>query len=36
MPTVELYDGTTDPKEHLGLYKGQMYDQDVDDAAYCQ
>ena len=20
MPTVDLYDGTTDPKEHLGVY----------------
>jgi len=25
MPTLELYDGTTDSKEHLGLYKVQMY-----------
>ena len=35
MPTVDLYDGTTDPEEHLGVYKAQMYDQDVDDATYC-
>ena len=35
MPTVDFYDGMTDPKEHLGVYKAQMYVQDVDDAAYC-
>jgi len=36
MPTLDLYDGTADPKEHLGIYKAQMYVQDVDDAAYCR
>jgi len=36
MPTVDLYDGTTDPEEHLGVYKAQMYVQGVDDAAYCR
>ena len=36
MPTVDLYDGTTDPEEHLGVYKAQMYMQDVDNAAYCR
>ena len=36
MPTLELYDGTADPEEHLGVYKAQMYVQDVDDAAYCR
>jgi len=35
MPTLDLYDGTTDPEEHLGVYKAQMYEQDVDDASYC-
>jgi len=25
MPTVDLYDGTTDPEEHVGVYKAQMY-----------
>jgi len=35
MPTVELYDGTTDPEEHHWVYKAQMYVQDVDNAAYC-
>ena len=35
MPIVDLCDGTTDPKEHLGVYKAQMYAQDVDDVAYC-
>ena len=33
MPTVDLYDGTIDPEEHLGVYKAQMYMQDVDNAA---
>jgi len=36
MPTLDLYDGTTDPEEHLGIYKAQMYVQDVDDASYCR
>jgi len=36
MPTMDLYDGTTDPEEHLGVYKAQMYVQDVDDASYCR
>jgi len=34
MPTIDLYDGTTDSEEHLGVYKAQMYVQDVDDASY--
>jgi len=25
MPTVDLYDRTTGPDEHLGLYKAQMF-----------
>jgi len=25
MPTMDLYDGATDPEKHLGVYKGQMY-----------
>ena len=25
MPMVDLYDGSTDPEEHLGVYKAQMY-----------
>jgi len=25
MPTMDLYDGTTNPEEHLGVYKAQMY-----------
>jgi len=36
MPILDLYDGTTDPEEHLGVYKAQMYVQDVDDSAYCR
>jgi len=35
-PTMGLYDGTTDLEEHLGVYKAQMYVQDVDDSAYCR
>jgi len=35
MPNLELYDGTKDPREHLGVYKAQMYIRDVDDLAYC-
>ena len=34
MPTVDLYDGTRDPKEHSRVYKVQMYVQDVDNTAY--
>ena len=34
MPTLDLYDGTVDPEEHMGVHKEQMYVQDVDDAAY--
>ena len=36
MLALDLYDGTVDPKEHLGVYKAEMYVQDVDDAAYCR
>jgi len=36
MPTLDLYDGTTDLLELLGVYKAQMYVQDVDDASYCR
>ena len=36
MPAIDIYDGTTDPEEHLGVYKAQMYVQDVDDASYCR
>ena len=25
MPVVDIYDGTTKPEEHLGVYKAQMY-----------
>ena len=34
MLNLELYGGTTDLEEHLGVYKVQMYVQDVDNAAY--
>ena len=36
MPNLELYNGTMDPDEHLGVYKTQIYIQDVDDIAHCQ
>ena len=36
MPTMDFYNGTTDLEEHLGVYKAQLYVQDVDDAAYCR
>jgi len=36
MPTMDLYDGATNSEEHLGVYKTQMYVQDVDDVTYCQ
>lgn len=36
MPIMDLYDGTTNPDEHLGVYEAQMYVEDVDDAAYCR
>jgi len=35
MPNMELYNGTTNPKEHLGAYKAQMYVQNIDGAGYC-
>ena len=35
MPTIDPFDGITDPHDHLDLYKIHMYAQDVDDATYC-
>ena len=35
MLTVDIYDGATDPEEYLGVYKAQMYVQDVGDGRYC-
>jgi len=35
IPNLELYDETANPKEHLGVYKGQMYIQDMDKAMCC-
>jgi len=32
MLSVDLFDGTTDPDDHVDVYKAQMYVQDVDDA----
>jgi len=34
LSNLGLYNGTTDPEEHLGVYKVQMYVQDMDDATY--
>ena len=36
MPTVDLYDRTTGPEEHLGVYNAHLYVQDVDNATYCR
>jgi len=32
IPTLELYDGTTDLEGHLAFYKAQTYFEDVNDA----
>jgi len=36
MPSVDLFDETTDPDDHLDVYKAHMYVQDVDDATCCR
>jgi len=36
MPYVEPFDDTTDPDDHLDVYKAQMYAQEVDDAICCR
>ncbi|XP_010670072.3 uncharacterized protein LOC104887173 [Beta vulgaris subsp. vulgaris] len=36
LPTIEPFDGTTDPDDHLSAYKHQMYVQGVDDATWCK
>jgi len=36
MSSVDLFDGTTDPNDHLDVYKAQMHVQDVDDATCCR
>ena len=36
MPSVDLFDETTDPDDHVDVYKAQMYVQDVDDATCCR
>ena len=36
MPSIELFDETTDPDDHLNVYKEQMYVQDMDDAMCCR
>ena len=34
--SVNLFNGTTDPDDHVDVYKAQMYVQDVDDATCCR
>ena len=36
LPTIEPFDGTTDPNDHLSAYKHQLYVQAVDDATWCK
>ncbi|KAL2902414.1 Activity-regulated cytoskeleton associated protein 2 [Bienertia sinuspersici] len=36
MPTIEPFDGKTDPDDHLAAYKHLMYVQGVDDATWCR
>ena len=36
MPIMDLYDGTTNPEEHLRVYKVLMYVQNVNDVTYCR
>ena len=35
-PTIDAFDGTTDPDDHLSAYKHLMYVQGVDDATWCR
>ena len=35
MPSIELYDGTTDPLDHLEVYKSRMWIQDATDTLLC-
>ncbi|XP_010682015.2 uncharacterized protein LOC104896925 [Beta vulgaris subsp. vulgaris] len=36
LPTIDPFDGTTDPDDHLSAYKHQMYVHTVDDATWCK
>ena len=36
MPTLDPFDETTDPDDHLSTYKHMMYVQGVDDATWCR
>ncbi|XP_010667556.2 uncharacterized protein LOC104884577 [Beta vulgaris subsp. vulgaris] len=36
LPTIERFDETTDPDDHLSAYKHKMYVQAVDDATRCK
>jgi len=36
MPSIELFDETTDLDDHLDVYKVQMYVQDMDDPTCCR
>ena len=35
MSSIDPFDGTINPDNHLDVYKTQMYVQDVDDSTYC-
>lgn len=36
LPSIEAFDGTTDPNDHISAYKHQMYVQAADDATWCK
>ena len=36
LPTIEPFDGTIDPDDHMSAYKCQMSIQTVDDATWCK
>jgi len=36
MPSVDLFDRSTDPDDHLDVYKAQVCVQDVDDVMCCR
>jgi len=35
MPTIDPFDRTSNPADHLDIYKGNIYVQDVDDITCC-
>ena len=36
MPSIQPFDGTSNPNSHLDVYKAQMYVQNLDDATCYQ